>query len=339
MRKMYATAVHSGAWILAVAAVVFSTLPALAAELAPLPTTEELKAAYDAGQYQPLLTKLTRVLNLKGDAAKPYDRVDLELLRANTALQLKQQSLAGASLEEAVKAITPQTPPKLANEVIAMRALVKRSSALAFTPKTDAGKGKPISLTDPAQRKPAMEALLADCKAEVAAKTKAAASSKSLLPIIAGINGIDELRAIEMTAAETDTASQDIAGELASQAASLMDEAMKKFTPRINRIRDDANVLVANPQQQETVTDKKGKKTKAAAKPTTYHKMGLNSNYTRELNAIVDTCQRISSACKDFTRVAPRHATNFKSISDAADQAVKDATEVLNADYKSSVTK
>ncbi len=313
-------------------------MPALAIEAVPLPTPDELHAAYDAGQFQPLLAKLTRVLNLKGDAARPYDRVDLELLRANTALQLKQQTLAAAALDEAVKAITDQTPPKRANEVIATRALVKRSSALAYTPKAGGTNNKPISLTDPAQRKPALEALLADCKVEVAAKTKSAAAGKSLLPIIAGINSIEELRAIEMTVTDADTASQDIAGQLATQAASLMDDALKNFPPRIKRIHDDANVLVANPQQQETATNKKGKKTKTAAGPTTYHKTGLNSNYTRELNAIVETCRRVSSACKDFTRVAQKQAASFKTISDTADQSAKDATETLTADYTSNVT-
>src|SRR5687768_3885437 len=81
-----------------------SATPALAQEA--LPTMAELKKTFDEGQYKPLLAKLARVTQLRGDAAKAYDKVELETLRADTHIQLKQQPQAMTAIADAVKAIT-----------------------------------------------------------------------------------------------------------------------------------------------------------------------------------------------------------------------------------------
>ena len=73
---------------------------------------------FDDAQYQPLLLKLARVLQLKGAAAKPYDFVDLDTLRGDTLLQTKQQASAIASLNDAIKLTTDQTDPQLIHGAI-----------------------------------------------------------------------------------------------------------------------------------------------------------------------------------------------------------------------------
>src|SRR4051812_25775147 len=92
----------------------FSTLvgTAVAAEPEALLTQQELHQLFDAGQYQPVLQKLARVLQLKGNAAAAYDHVDLYLLRGETFLQLKQQSQALASFQLAMKELTTPADPK-----------------------------------------------------------------------------------------------------------------------------------------------------------------------------------------------------------------------------------
>src|SRR5260370_41423661 len=73
-----------------------------------LPSTEELHQLFKDKQYQPLLQKLLRVLQLKGDAAGRYDKCELLLLKGDTHLQLREQSLATAAIAEAGKAIDDQ---------------------------------------------------------------------------------------------------------------------------------------------------------------------------------------------------------------------------------------
>src|SRR5688500_1419433 len=51
-------------------------------------STEDIKAAYEKGDYQETLRLLGRVLALKGKAADPYDRYELLLMRAESHLKL-----------------------------------------------------------------------------------------------------------------------------------------------------------------------------------------------------------------------------------------------------------
>src|SRR5260370_3333840 len=74
-----------------------------------LPSTEELHQLFKDKQYQPLLQKLLRVLQLKGDAAGRYDKCELLLLKGDTHLQLREQSLSTAAFAEAGKASADQT--------------------------------------------------------------------------------------------------------------------------------------------------------------------------------------------------------------------------------------
>src|SRR4051812_17173182 len=119
-------------------------------EAEALPTGDELHQLYKDKQYQPLLQKIARVLLLRGNAAKRYDRVDLLMLKGDTHLQLKEQSLAGNAYAAAIKEINDQTDPKEAAVAKAMALLIKRSRNNMFTPQT-APPGKvpqPISIVD-----------------------------------------------------------------------------------------------------------------------------------------------------------------------------------------------
>src|SRR5207248_4465737 len=104
--------------------------------------------------YQPLLLKLSRVLQLKGSAAAPYDMVDLTMLRGETFLQLRQQNKAVEQYQAAWKMISNADPrivrdPKIADDqrrqVRATLVLFSRSQNLQFTPKH-----RPTSPDEPA---------------------------------------------------------------------------------------------------------------------------------------------------------------------------------------------
>src|SRR5207302_4158877 len=128
-----------GIWLITASIVVMAMGLPLAVAAAPaapaeaLATSDELRQLFKDKQYQPLLQKLQRVLLLKGDAAKPYDRCELLMLKGETHLQLKEQSLAATSYAEAVKAIDAQTDAKEAASAQATVLLVKRAHAYACT--------------------------------------------------------------------------------------------------------------------------------------------------------------------------------------------------------------
>jgi hypothetical protein len=311
-----------------------------------LPSMDELHKLFDDGQYQPLLNKLARVLQLKGNAAAPYDRVDLLLLRSEALLQLKQSSSAVAATNEAVKAITDQTDPKVSARARATAILFKRMQGFNFTPKT-APKGqapKPVSLLDLSLRKSAFEALLPDVQAEVTAKAKGARGAKNLVPIVDAIRSIGDLRAVEMMAEKEDSStSQKLADELAGEAKTLIGEALKTMDKRVAALDDDANQVVATysaytQQNGGGVTGRVG----PAVGPTgptqiTYHKKGIDANASRELNGILDTCGKIVAISRDFADISKAQALGFKEVMEAAVKTGKAASTTLNADYSGTV--
>src|SRR4051794_13841822 len=181
-----------------------TTSAAPAAE--PLPTPDDLHQLFKDKQYAPLLLKLQRVLQLKGDAAKRYDRCDLLVLKGETHLQLKEQSLATAAFADAIKSIDDQTDPKEAATARAIALLVKRSRVFMFTPRT-APRGqapKPISILDLDQRPVAFAAMFEDARVDTLAKLKAAKSSKTLMPIVEAVNAAADLRVLELASTGKD---------------------------------------------------------------------------------------------------------------------------------------
>lgn len=301
---------------------------AKAADAEPLPAPADLHKMFEAAEYQPLLVKLTRVMQLKGDAALPYDHVDLATLKGNTLLEMKQQASAVASLNEAIKAITDQTDPKIANQARATLILVKRSQLFAYSPKTPPA--KPIGILDMAQRKAAFTALLADLRAEVGAKAKTAKSGNSLPPIIEAVRSISDMRAVEMIATESDTESQQLAKDLAGQAKTLMADAVQSMSKRATEINTDANAAVASPARAASGKYKPANTNTPEQKA---HKFGLTTKMTNELKQIVDSCTKLDGVAKDFEDVSKEDALAFKEIASTADRTAKAATVTLNADY------
>ena len=301
-----------------------------AADAETLATAAELHKMFDGGEFQPLLAKVTRVLQLKGDAALPYDHVDLATLKANTLLEMKQQASAIASLNEAIKAITDQTDPKFAIQARATLILVKRSQAFGYAPKTPPA--KPIGILDMAQRKAAYTALLADLHAEVTAKAKAAKAGKSLPPIIEAVRSISDMRSVEMMARDSDTESMQFADDLATQAKTLMTDAVQTMSKRGGEIDAEANAYLA-PPTRTTAARMKG--SSSNTDPVNRQKFGLTSKMINELKQIIDNSTKVASVAKDFEEVSKQNAAGFKEITEIADRAAKAASVTLSADYSS----
>ena len=303
---------------------------ARAADPEPLPTQKQLHEMFDAGQYQPLLTKLARILPLKGDPAKAYDMVDLNLLKAEACIQQKAQDMAGVAANEAVKQTTATTDTKLATEARALSALLKHSQNLQYTPKSPAG-SKPMPLADRDNRKAVYAALLADMQKEVDAKLASAKSSKSLPPIIAATQTLEDMDAVETMATGSDTASQKSGDELATEAHTLIDQTLANLDKQVAAIEKDADKLINNPAEK----GKNGKTPKNEQR--TGHKAGLTDTMKGELHNIMDTCTKIMSVCDDLSSVSKKEAAAYKQASASADKTGKDANRVLTADYNGTV--
>src|SRR5207248_1178480 len=278
-------------------------------------TSDELRQLFKDKQYQPLLQKLQRVLLLKGDAAKPYDRCELLMLKGETHLQLKEQSLAAASYAEAVKAIDAQTDAKEAAIAQATVLLVKRSHAYAFTPHT-APRGqapKAISILDLDQRPACFEAMFEDAKGEIVAKVKSAKSAKTLVPIVEAVNAVAGLRTLEMAAYGKEEQSAAQLDGLALGAKDLMIRGVKDLNGRAAKIRQQANELLpvlALPGTEGTSEQ-------------LYYKKGLRLEMNKELKQILADTDRIAEAAKQFADISKASADGFGEVQAAAEKVGK----------------
>src|SRR5688572_22292419 len=181
---------HVGLAVLVVGTALGMAAPARA-EQETLPTGEEIHELFDDGKYPEVLKKLSRVLALKGNAAKAYDRYDLLMLKGEAHLQTRAGSAAMAAFKQAAE----EAPdPQAASVARATERLVRRSKNLAYEPAVrdpdnpSRGAGEPIDIRDARRRRDALAALFADEMAAAAPRFKAARSSRTLPPIAEAIS-------------------------------------------------------------------------------------------------------------------------------------------------------
>jgi hypothetical protein len=308
-----------------------------------LPSQQELHDLFKAGQYQPLLQKLSRVLGLKGAAAVAYDQVDLTMLRGETFLQLKQQAKAVEQYQAAWKMLTAANPqnardPKTADEqkrqIRATLLLFSRSQNLQFTPKhrptAPEQPAGPFPLTDLEQRKPAFNALRADVQAELEPKVKAAKDAKSLVPVIDVMRSVGDLRALEQLTSGDNKVTDQMIKDMATHASDLMSTEVTKLDGEDAAIDGNAHQTVMTHVPVRTsngITSSSG-----GPMQTAYRYKGLSANDKKTLGNNVDSLTKIASISHDFGDLGA-DAAGFKKIETDATKAAEKANITLNADY------
>jgi hypothetical protein len=305
-----------------------------------LPSGDDLHKQFDTKQYQPLLQNLARVLQLKGTAAQPYDRVDLLMLRGEALLQLKQQASAVEAFDAAAKEATSMQPnvvrkPDEVAMARSMSMLVHQSRNFNYTPKMVAAgtKPQPISLLDLSKRPQAFRALLTDALMEITPKAKAAGRSQTLAPIIAIVRSLGDLRALELTATKETKQSDQLLADLGEQAYKLMDAEIKRIGPAVDKI--SAN---AHSQIRRVVFARSGGTNTISS--TTYSYRGLYYNDQQDLKTVISTCELVLNASRDFGEATTgKLATQFTTLAADAQKVGNKALQTLNDDYsRTSIT-
>lgn len=200
----------------------------------PLPTPADLGEMFKAGQYRTCLQQIARVLQLTGDAAKPYDQYALLLLRGNCLLQLNDKPTALMAYAEAEKS----TDTAQAAEARAMTLLLRRSSGLSFTPP---GGGETLSILDPANRKKGMMLLFEDGLKGAQPEIRRALESDSLVPSIDLMPRMRDLYALEKTATGSDAQTRPVLVQMGEHCRLLMTRELDLLDQRISGTQDMAN--------------------------------------------------------------------------------------------------
>lgn len=288
-----------------------------------LPTVDEIQALFDKGDYSETLKQLSRLLSLKGKAAEGMDRYTLLMLRGESHLRLKANSAATQALAEAAKAAPDD---EAAAKARALAILVKRSKNLVFTPKVAAG-GKAasggIDLTDPKRRPDAFNALYEGERAARKPVLTAADKAKTLPPIAKAMKAAAELRDLELAATGNDHESAAALDRLVQRATKLMAKGLDDAARRVEAIADRANQLIE-------VTERTNNGTRRRTR-----RRGLDSDDTKELKNIVETCRKVFESSKELAEGFGQEddVERFADLQEQAEDVGQRAQDVRVDDY------
>ncbi len=297
---------------------------------AALPTSAEIRTQVEAGEFAPALKNLTRVLELKGSAAVPYNRPELLLLRGECLLQTRQATTAKTALDDAFKESLAAGDSITAGEALALAALITKSSNMTYTPK----KGnspiapKPIGILDRAARPDAYKALFDDMLPDTKNKTRAAVQSSSMTAIMSAARDAAALRAMEKLAAgPPDPAdSQKLAADLLNRADALTANSLNQMSTSVHSFSALANQIQAQSIEQVDPVSHVRQIEQVG------RRRGLSPSETQSVKSIQQTCTQIVSSLHELS-VEFAAPENFKQTTAAAVDLQKATASILNDDY------
>ena len=213
-----------------------------------LPTMADLRQQFKDGKHQDLLKQIQRLLQLKGDAAKTYDRYELFCLRGESFLRIKSMPLAADAFDDAAEVAKDDSKKEGVAKGTAV--LIRRSKQIGYVPRpAKAERGKPPPPPPPApmqiieqeDRKVAFARLLEDERAAVVPKLEAAQSGTSLPPIIEVAKMLGDLQAVEIAATGKGEATQAMTKDLAARSHDLIATALDAMNDAIEKAWDHAS--------------------------------------------------------------------------------------------------
>lgn len=311
--------------LLLLAFVTIAAPSALGANADPSAAVDDIKAAYEKGDYNETLRLISRVLALKGKAAEGLDRIELLRLRAESHLKLKATTNAITALEEAAKAAKTAQDDKAASEARALILLIKRSKNLQFTPKLTVEKGaakEPIDITDTEKREAALAALYAEEKAAARPKVVAADKTKELPKVATALKEVVPLKDLEIAAKGEDSETAATIKDLVDKAHTLMAKGLDKATANTERIAERANQIV-----QYTYTRADG------GQETRTKRQGIDREDAANLKATINDCKVVFDSCKQLTESFTDDTEPFEDLADQAKQTGQRAHDVLMDNY------
>jgi len=288
-----------------------------------LPTADELQKMYAEGKYQDVLKSMGKVLALKGEAARPYPRYDMLVLKGDCHLMLKQTAWAVEAFAAAAK---EPGDAKTTGVARATELLIKRSSATGYVPKTPAGgaergkRSEPIPIADRENRKKALTALYADELAAFGPKVKRALASPALGETMAVAGTIADIQAMEVAASGDDTDTRRLADSLSEHATTVLADAVKAMSRHVEDIYRTAS------EKQET--DRLGRFGEIY-----YTRAGLSGQMISDLKGTAKTSGEVIAAAKQLVAMLKGDAKGYDAIIADAQKLGKRAIEVLNTDY------
>jgi len=318
---------HRISWIFAPIAILLivrsSNAQTATAPTSP-PTMEQLRELYDSGDYRTCIQQVAGVMRLTGAAAKPYDREQLQLLRGETLIALNDPATAKRVLQEASKS----SQPDVAIRARGLVALLSKSRGSIYTPRS--GGGKPLDISDPENRKRALEAMVTDEIGGLEAAAKPAQSADNLKPIIQIMPRVLDLNAVERLATGEDVRTRPIGAALGERARKLIGSELAAQAQRIQGIEQLANGVYDTGRTASS--ERQSRRGTVGAGVT---RRGLNSDEREELYNLVEYLRQVEDTAKGaerMARMAQGDVAAWEEISAQASRVAENAQAVLDAE-------
>jgi hypothetical protein len=197
-----------------------------------LATPQELQQMFDAKQYHICLQQIARITRLKGNAASAYDMDELQLLRGECFIQIRDRVQAFRAFDTAQKSPNPKVAlPARANWLI-----LQASRGWNY----EAGAG-PIDIVDPQSRKQAMLVMFSTELRKADPAIRDAQNAQSLTPIIAAVPKLKDLTALELAATGQDKEIYSAFAAVGAKARELIANALQTLDGQIGTIEHRAN--------------------------------------------------------------------------------------------------
>ena len=269
---------------------VISWFVASPAVLAAEPTIEQVQADYKAGSYQDALRKISLIISSPNSMVRPApaspERYDLLMLRGESALALKQRTLAIDSFNSAFRSARTEQDIARPARAYALITLTKGSPGFKY-PAGGAKEGG-IDIVSPGSRTKAVGAMYEDRLKDIKPQVEKAMRDTSLVPIHKLLPALRELYALEVTATGKTAESEPLLKSLGGHARKLMTEEVARLNKRLDVLND----LASSP----TIT--------RSSDSIGYR--GLTSPERDELQEIADYLDKIAKAAQEGRAMAKR---------------------------------
>jgi hypothetical protein len=263
----------------------------------PALSVAEIGKLHDAGQYRAALQEAARTLRTP---AGENDKYQLQLIRGDALLHLDDAQTALAAYGVAMK--SPDA--KQSDVARAMSLLIRNSQNLKYTQKKGGG-AEPIDIVDHNSRPRAAAALLSDKLASDRREIDAALSADNLKPILAAVDPIVDLIALEYVATGKDEQTHALGQGVAGRARDLISRELSRLNDQVGQYQRIADQIIDDGGNGVT-------------------RRGLISTQRQELRDIVDYLANIH----DVAQRGRQLAIKYHGAVDKWDGIARDSTDI-----------
>jgi len=289
-----------------------------------MPTVQQMEQLQADKNWPEVLKATTRVLGLRGEAAAGYDRVAMWMLKAEAQLQSSQFVPAATSFEAASS--EPTAKPEQADFGKGMARVARKSDRRGFRIEANEVNkaGQNFDILDPAQRKPAMAALLTQSLDALDLRLIKFAKALPPTQMMTWLKDVQALAPLERAA--TGEQKQTLEREQA-----LADTFTKKTTARATTSKDRITQIEAEARKfiQTTETAPDGR--------VTVHRQqrGLSTADKKELKQVITDSEKLAGVFQALSeKIEPTVRESLASIKVPVQTVNDDARRLLTTTFE-----